>query len=73
MADRVIVWERYTERFAEPYKLSADDDAIAQAMKDGWRLARPAELFRLRSWYDWGDMGWMRRRAGMRLRIRTNW
>jgi hypothetical protein len=61
-ADRLIIWERYSERFDEPEKLSPDDDAIARALEQHWRLVRPPEIFRLRSWYDWSNMGWSRRR-----------
>jgi hypothetical protein len=58
--DRLIVWERY-ERFKPPDEMPADDE-IRHGLGDGWRLAQPAEIFWLRSWHTWGDMGWMRRR-----------
>jgi hypothetical protein len=67
-ADRLIIWERYSERFDEPEKLSPDDDTIAQQLKDNWRLAHTPEIFRLRSWLDWANMGWMRRREYVRVK-----
>jgi hypothetical protein len=60
-ADRLIVWERYFEKFDQPESLPADDD-IVRAIGEVWTQARPAEIYRLKSWYDWGDMGWARRR-----------
>jgi hypothetical protein len=62
--NRLIIWERY-QRFQEPEELPADDD-IVQSLGPTWKLARRPEIFRLRNWHDWGDMGWMRRREFVR-------
>jgi hypothetical protein len=66
-ADRLIIWERYSEHFDEPEKLSPDNDTIAQHLKDNWRLVGRPEIFRLRSWLDWSNTGWMRRREYVRV------
>jgi hypothetical protein len=64
--NRLIVWERH-EKWGDPRNLP-DEDAVTQSLGSRWQLARPAEVFMLRSWYDWGDMGWMRRREFVRRR-----
>jgi hypothetical protein len=58
---RLVVWERYATSFGEPADLPADDE-IMQTLSPRWKLAREPEIFRQRSWNEWGDVGWYRRR-----------
>lgn len=56
----LIVWERYTHE-SSLSEFSADHDRIARALEGEWTPV-DTRIYALRSWYDWGDIGWMRRR-----------
>ncbi|HEY7089299.1 MAG TPA: glycosyltransferase family 39 protein [Tepidisphaeraceae bacterium] len=59
---RLIVWERYApSAFAGPEELPKED-AIAEGLGAKWKLVADPEVYWLRSWHEWGDFGWMRRR-----------
>jgi hypothetical protein len=62
--DRLIVWERH-ERWGDPNNLP-DEDKITRSLGEQWKLAKPAEIFHHRSWYEWGEIAWMRRREFVR-------
>lgn len=63
---RLIVWERYTEAIPRP-EPSDPPDAVVTQLGNGWKLAAEPKVYPLRSWYEWSDMGWMRRREFVRV------